>query len=53
MDELSDRERELIDRIRDTKNPKREITYLISVRDRLLPLYKPQPLLPPAPRAAS
>lgn len=53
MDDLSERELQLIRKIRESKNPEREITYLISFRDQLLPPCKPQPLLPPAPRAAS
>ena len=53
MNELSDRERELIEKIRDAKSPDREITYLTSYRDLLLQHDIQQPSLPPAPRAAS
>ena len=53
MDELSSRECELIEKIRATKNPKQEITYIISVRDQFLQHDKQRPLLLPAPRAVS
>jgi hypothetical protein len=53
MDDLSTREYELIEKIRATKNPKQEITYIISVRDQFLQHDKQRPLLLPAPRAVS
>lgn len=53
MDELSNRERQLIEKIRATKNPDEETTYLTSYRDSLLRHGKQQPSHLPAPRAAS
>lgn len=53
QNELSDRERAIIKKVRATKNPDREITYLTSCRDRLLQGGTQQPLFLPDPRAAS
>lgn len=48
---LSDRERLLIRKIRESKNPKQETTYLISYLESLQ-AYKPRLLFLPGPRAA-
>lgn len=51
--ELSKAEINLIGKIRESKDPEEEITYLISLRDRYQQHDKRQQLHLPAPRAAS